>query len=71
MKTIKEELMDLLSSALELEYESRIFYKQIYKKVSDNRDGLGNEFQALEHGLRQIIVNEQEHVVQISSLITK
>ncbi|MBU0744588.1 MAG: ferritin-like domain-containing protein [Gammaproteobacteria bacterium] len=45
------------------------FYKTIYKKVMDNKDKLPYEFETLEHELRHIILDEQEHVTELKTLI--
>jgi len=51
------------------EKEAIDFYKQIYKKVADNKDKLQYEFETLEHEIRHVIVDEQEHVVELSLLL--
>jgi bacterioferritin (cytochrome b1) len=45
------------------------FYKQIYQKVADNKESLKYEFETLEHEIRHIIVDEEEHVVELSLLL--
>lgn len=45
------------------------FYKKIYKKVTDHRAELQYEFETLEHELRHIIIDEQEHVVELTRLM--
>ena len=45
------------------------FYKQIYAKVIANKDALPYCFETLEHEIRHIIIDEQEHVTEISNLL--
>ena len=45
------------------------FYKSIYQKIVDNKDAFPYEFETLEHDLRHIILDEQEHVVELKTLI--
>ena len=44
------------------------FYKQIYQKINDNKKELQYQFETLEHGIRHVIIDEQEHVVELSLL---
>jgi bacterioferritin (cytochrome b1) len=45
------------------------FYKQIYQKAMDNKKELQYEYETLEHELRHIIIDEQEHVSELSLLM--
>lgn len=45
------------------------FYKIIYNKVVENKAKLPYEFETLEHELRHIILDEQEHVTELKTLI--
>ena len=45
------------------------FYKQIYKKIVSNKDALPYEFETLEHQVRHVIIEEQEHVTELSLLL--
>jgi len=45
------------------------FYKQIYRKVVSNKDALPYEFETLEHQIRHVIIDEQEHVAELSLLL--
>ena len=47
------------------------FYKQIYQKVIVNKDALPYEFETLEHQIRHVIIDEQEHVTELSLLLGK
>jgi len=47
------------------------FYKKIYAKVVANKDQLQYEFETLEHELRHVIIDEQEHVAELSILLGK
>ena len=45
------------------------FYKQIYKKINEEKDKLKYEFTTLEHELRHIIIDEEEHIAEIRQLL--
>lgn len=45
------------------------FYKKIYEKVLSAKKELPYEFDTLEHDIRHIIIDEQEHVVELSRLL--
>ena len=47
------------------------FYKQIYQKVIDNKKSLQYEFETLEHQIRHVIIDEQEHVTELNLLLGK
>lgn len=64
----KEE-KEILAVNLKGEKEAIDFYKQIYQKVKDNKDDLPYEFEALEHQIRHVILDEEEHVVELSLLL--
>jgi len=64
-----DETDGILKVNLKNEKEAIDFYKQIYKEVVDNKDKLQYEFETLEHEIRHVIVDEQEHVVEISLLL--
>ena len=59
----------ILEVNLKGEKEAIDFYKQIYKKVVDNKENLPYEFETLEHEIRHVIIDEQEHVVELSLLL--
>jgi bacterioferritin (cytochrome b1) len=62
---------DILEVNLKNEKEAIDLYKKIYKKVVDNKDTLQYEFETLEHEIRHIITDEQEHVAELSLLLGK
>lgn len=45
------------------------FYKTIYKKIVENKDDLPYVFETLEHEIRHIILDEQEHATELSVLL--
>jgi bacterioferritin len=61
----------ILEVNLKGEKDAIDYYKEIYRKVCDNKDKLQYEFETLEHGIRHVIVDEQEHVVELSLLLGK
>ena len=64
-----EELKEILKVNLKGEKEAVDFYKQIYQKVIDNKKDLPYEFETLEHEIRHVIIDEQEHIVELSLLL--
>jgi bacterioferritin (cytochrome b1) len=64
-----DEIQEILEVNLKGEKEAIDFYKQIYRKVIDNRQSLQYEAESLEHGIRHVIMDEQEHVVELSLLL--
>ena len=61
----------ILEVNLKGEKDAIDFYKKIYKKVIDNKEDLQYEFETLEHEIRHVILDEQEHVVELSLLLGK
>lgn len=61
----------ILQINLKNEKDAIDFYKQVYKKVIDNKKSLQYEFEKLEHDIRHIIIDEEEHVVELSILLGK
>ena len=69
-KTYKaKEIKKILQVNLKGEKDAIDFYKKIYQKVIDNKKNLQYEFETLEHGIRHVIIDEQEHVVELSLLL--
>ncbi|HAX61472.1 MAG TPA: hypothetical protein DCX95_02790 [Elusimicrobia bacterium] len=62
-------LKDILDVNLKGEKDAIDFYKQIYQKVLDSKKELQYEFETLEHEIRHVITDEQEHVVELSLLL--
>ncbi|VVB54956.1 Ferritin-like domain protein [uncultured archaeon] len=66
-KTIK----DILEVNLKGEKEAVDYYKTILKKISDNKDNLPYTFLTLEHDIRHVIMDEQEHIAELRRLLSK
>jgi bacterioferritin (cytochrome b1) len=64
-----QETAKILEINLKGEKEAIDFYKQIYQKAVDHKKDLPYEFETIEHTLRHIIIDEQEHVVELSLLL--
>ncbi|MFH0925658.1 MAG: ferritin-like domain-containing protein [bacterium] len=62
---------DIFEINLKKEKEAIDIYKMTYRKIEDNKENLQYEFEALEHGLRHIIIDEQEHVAELCLLLGK
>jgi len=63
--------MEILEINLTGEKESIDFYKTIYKKVIENKEGLPYIFETLEHEIRHLIIEEQQHMAELSVLLGK
>ena len=61
----------ILKVNLKGEKDAIDFYKLIYKKVVDNKNAFQYEFETLEHKIRHVIMDEQEHVTELSLLLGK
>ncbi|MDD5409240.1 MAG: ferritin-like domain-containing protein [Candidatus Omnitrophica bacterium] len=59
---------DILKINLKGEKEAIDLYKQIYQKVCENKEEFRYEFETLEHEIRHVIVDEQEHVAELAVL---
>lgn len=64
-----KETKKILQINLKGEKDAIDFYKQIYRKVIDNQNKLQYQFETLEHTIRHVIIDEQEHVVELSLLL--
>jgi len=60
---------EILEVNLKGEKEAVDFYKQIYEKLVENKEIFTYEFETLEHGIRHVIMDEQEHIVELSLLL--
>jgi bacterioferritin (cytochrome b1) len=59
----------ILEINLKNEKEAIDFYKQIYRKVTESKEALRYEFETLEHEIRHVIIDEEEHVTELSMLL--
>ena len=64
-----KETKKILEVNLKGEKDAIDFYKQIYQKVMDNKKSFRYEFETLEHSIRHVIIDEQEHVTELSLLL--
>ena len=63
-----KELPEILEVNIKGEKEAIDFYKVIYRHIVENKDELPYVFETLEHEIRHIILDEQEHAVELSIL---
>lgn len=61
----------ILGINLKNEKEAIDFYKKTYALVIEKKGELKYEFETVEHELRHIIIDEEEHVVELSLLLGK
>ncbi len=59
----------ILKVNLNGEMDAVRYYKEIYRMVIDSKDELEFEFETLEHELRHIIIDEQEHIAELNLLL--
>jgi bacterioferritin (cytochrome b1) len=62
-------LPEILKVNLQSEHETITYYRTIFKKLVAYREKLPLAFETLEHELRHIIIDEQEHSVELSLLL--
>jgi len=65
------DIKKILEVNIKDEKEAIDFYKLIYKKIQQNKDALPYAFETLEHEMRHVILDEQEHVAELSILLGK
>jgi bacterioferritin (cytochrome b1) len=66
-----KDIKKILEVNLKGEKDAVDFYKKIYQKVLDNKKILQYEFETLEHQIRHVIIDEQEHAIELSVLLGK
>jgi len=64
-----KEVKQILKVNLKGEKDAIDFYKQIYQKTIENKKDLPYCFERLEHEIRHVIMDEEEHVVELSVLL--
>ncbi len=64
-----KDIKKILEVNLKGEKEAIDFYKQIYRKVIESQRDLQYQFETLEHEIRHVIVDEQDHIVELSLLL--
>jgi len=60
---------DILEVNLAAEKHAVDFYLEVYKKIVEMKDELKYEFYQLEHSMRHVIQDEQEHISEIKLLL--
>jgi bacterioferritin len=60
---------EILEINLKGEKEAIDFYKLIYRKIVEHKDELKYTFITLEHEVRHIILDEEEHVTELETLL--
>lgn len=71
-KTEKAQTIEeILRVNLKAEKEAVDFYTKILEKIKEEKESLPYEFLTLEHELRHIIIDEQEHIVELKILLAE
>ena len=66
-----KEITKILEVNLKDEKDAIDLYKKIYKTIIANKDALPYAFETLEHEIRHVIIEEQQHVAELSVLLGK
>jgi len=66
-----KETVEIMEINLKGEKEAVDFYRQIYRKVINGKDKLEYQFETLEHDIRHVIMEELEHITELSVLLGK
>lgn len=66
-----KDIKKILEVNLKGEKDAVDFYKKIYQKVMENRKSFPYEAETLEHQIRHVIMDEQEHAVELGVLMGK
>lgn len=64
-----KETKDILKVNRKNEKEAIDAYRKIYKTITDNKDKLQYVFEKLEHEVRHVINDEEEHVAELTVLL--
>lgn len=64
-----KDINNILKVNLKDEKTAIDFYKTIYNKIVENKDALPYVFETLEHEVRHVILDEQEHATELSALL--
>jgi bacterioferritin (cytochrome b1) len=64
-----KQVKEILEINLKDEKTAAIFYRTIYQKVCDHKDELKEIFLTVEHEIRHIILDEEEHATEIETLL--
>ncbi len=59
----------ILKVSIKREKEAVDMYTEILKKINDSKSELPYEFFKLEHQVRHIIMDEQEHITELNNLL--
>jgi len=64
-----KETAQILEVNLKDEKAAIDFYKTIYKKVIENKEKLPYVFETLEHEIRHVVIEEEQHITELSVLL--
>jgi bacterioferritin (cytochrome b1) len=64
------DLKEILKANLRGEMEAVEYYRTVLKKINDNKDSLPYTFMRLEHDVRHILMEEQEHISELRKLLS-
>lgn len=64
-----DSIEEILKINLEDEKEAVDFYTKIQETISEEKENLPYSFWQLEHEIRHVIMDEQEHIVELKTLL--
>lgn len=64
-----KDIKKILEVNLQGEKDAIDFYKEMYQKAADNKKAFPYAYETLEHSIRHVIIDEQEHVAELSILL--
>ncbi len=64
-----KDINSILKTNLKNEKEAIDYYRQMYQTVISNKNELTYEFEKMEHDIRHVIMEEEEHVTELSLLL--
>ena len=62
-------IVDILKANLKDEFEAVDLYLKILKKLHEEKESLPYQYLKLEHEIRHIIMDEQEHIAELNQLL--
>lgn len=67
----RKDIKQILEQNLKNEKEAIVFYTKILETIYSEKKDLQFEFQKLEHDIRHVIIDEQEHAAELKLLLAK
>jgi bacterioferritin (cytochrome b1) len=62
-------IQEILKTNLKDEKTAIDYYKKVIEKIRENKESLPYSFLQLEHAMRHVIMDEQEHIAELRTLL--